>query len=125
MIMSKWLGYMIDFEDMLYEHCILMSIDLDPLCAGALNHPVTSSRFYLHMFNKALWCLNDTTRSVRCDNSSASQWLYICSCRCLLLGVGCCCRAPGCSLIGCCRGNRCLCCWSSRFSLSRCLLISF
>ena len=101
-----------------------MSLDLDPLCAGALAHPVTSSRLYLHLFNKALWCLTDTTRSARCDNSSTGRWLYICNSRCLPLGAGCCCRASGCSLLGCCRGNRWLCCRSSGCSLSGCLLIS-
>ena len=30
-----------DLEGMLYEHCLLVSLDLDPLCAGALVHPVT------------------------------------------------------------------------------------
>ena len=71
--MSEWLGYVIDLEDMLYEYCLLVSLGLDPLCAGALAHPVTLSWLYLHLFNKALWCLTDTTRLVRCDNSSASQ----------------------------------------------------
>ena len=52
---------MIDFEDMLYEQCLLVSLDLDPLCAVALAHPVTLSWLYLHMFNKALWCLTDRT----------------------------------------------------------------
>ena len=49
----------IDLEEMLYEHCLLGSLDLDPLCAGELAHPVTcSSQLY---FNKALWCLTDMT----------------------------------------------------------------
>ena len=76
--------------------------------------------WYLHMFNKVLWCLTDMTRSVRYDISSASQWLNICSCRCLPLGVGCCCRALGCSLLGCCGSKRWLYCRSSG-----CLLYSF
>ena len=53
---------------------------------------------YLHLFNKALRYLTDMARSVRCDNSSANQWL--CICRCLPLGAGCCCRALGCRLHG-------------------------
>ena len=106
-----------------------MSLDLDPLCVGVLAHPVTLSWlylhlfnkalwcftdmtrlvrcdivtlswFYLHLFNKALWCFTDMTRSVRCDNSSASQWLNICSCRCLPLDAVYCCRTLGCSLLG-------------------------
>ena len=59
--MSEWLGYVIDLEDKLFEHCLYVSLDLDPLYAGALAHPVTSSGLYLHLFNKALWCLTDTT----------------------------------------------------------------
>ena len=85
-IVSEWLGCVIDLEDMLYEHCLLVSLDLDPLCAGALAHPVTSSWLYLHLFNKVLWCLTDTTGLARCDNSSAGRWLYICSSRFLPLG---------------------------------------
>ena len=50
-----------------------MSLDLDPLCVGALAYPVTSSWMYLHMFNKVLWCLTDMTRLVRFDISSAGQ----------------------------------------------------
>ena len=61
---------------------------LDLLCADALAHPLTLLRFYLHLFNKVLWCLNDTTQSARCDNSSASLWLYICSNRFLPWGMG-------------------------------------
>ena len=30
-----------------------MSLYVDPLCGAALAHPVTSSRLYLHLFNKA------------------------------------------------------------------------
>ena len=74
--------------------------------------------WYLHKLNKALWCLTDMTRSARCDISSAGRWLDICGYRCLPLGVGCCCRASGCSLLGCCGSNRWLYCGSSR-----CLLI--
>ena len=59
--MGKWLGNVIDLEGMLSEHCLLVSLDLDSLCAGALAHPVTLLQLYLHLFNKALWCLNDTT----------------------------------------------------------------
>ena len=73
----------------------------------------------LHLFNKVLWCLTDMTRSVRCNISSAGQWLYICRCRYPPLGVGCCCRASGCSLLGCCRSNRWLYCGSSGCSLYR------
>ena len=95
------------------------------IMCGCTCSSVISSQLYLHLSSKALWCLNEMTRSVRCDNSSASQWLYICSCRCLLLGVGCCCRALGCSLLGCCRGNSWLFCSSRRCLLRRCSLISF
>ena len=70
--------------------------------------------WYLHMLNKALWCLTDTTRSVRCDISSAGRWLNICGYRCLPLDAGCCCRASGCSLLGCWGSNRWLYCGSSR-----------
>ena len=49
--------------------------------------------------------------------SSASQWLYICRWRCYPLGTGCCYRASGCSLLGCCGSNRWLCCGSSGCSL--------
>ena len=94
-----------------------MSIDLDPLCVGALAHPVTLSPLYLHLFNKALWYFTDMTWSVRCDNSSASRWLYICSCRCPLLGASCYCRASGYSLLWCGRGNIWLCCMSIGYSL--------
>ena len=95
-----------------------MSLDLDPLHLGALAHPETSSQWYLHLFSKALWCLTDITRLVRCGISSAGQWLYICRCRCHPLVAGCCCRTLGCSLLGCYRSNRWLCC------RSRCSLIS-
>ena len=76
--------------------------------------------WYLYILNKALWCLTDMTRSVRCDISSASQWLNICGYRCLPLGAGCCCRASGCSLLGCSRNNSRLYCRGSR-----CLVYSF
>ena len=97
-----------------------MSLDLDLLCVGALAHPVTLSWLYLHLFNKALWCFTDMTRSVRCDKSSASQWLNICSWRCLPLDSGYCCRTLGCSLLECCRSNRWL-----YYRNSRCMLFSF
>ena len=47
----------------------------------------------------------------------AGQWMNICSCRCLPLGAGCCFRALGCSLLGCCGGNRWLYCGSSGYLL--------
>ena len=50
-----------------------MSLDLDPLHLGALAHPETSSQWYLHLFNKALWCLTDITRLVRCGISSVGS----------------------------------------------------
>ena len=71
------------------------------------------------MLNKALWCLTEMTRSVRCDLSSASRWFNIYGYRCLPLGVGCFCRASGCSLLGCCGSNRWLYC-----RISGCLLYS-
>ena len=91
-------------------HCVRMHLLI-------LSH---RCRWYLHLFKKALWCITDVTRSVRCDNSSAGQWLNICGYSCLLLGVGCCCKASGCSLLGYCGSNRWLYCGSSR-----CLLYSF
>ena len=79
-----------------------MSLDLGPLCVGALAYPVTLSWLYLHLLNKVLWHLTDTTRLVRCDISYAGWWLYIYRCRCLPLGAGCYFRALGYSLLGCC-----------------------
>ena len=38
---------------------------------GALAHAVTSLWLYLHLLNKALWCLTDTTRLARWDINSA------------------------------------------------------
>ena len=64
-----------------------MCLGLHSLRVGVLAHPVTSSQLYLHLLNKALWCLTDMTRSARCNISSAGWWLYICRCRCHLLGI--------------------------------------
>ena len=74
--------------------------------------------FLIHLSLLFLCCIQKTLiRSVRCDNSSAGQWLNICSCRHLLLGAGCCFRALGCSLLGCCGSNRWLYCGSSGYLL--------
>ena len=69
-----------------------MSLDLDLLCVGALAHPITLSQLYLHLFNKALWCLTDMTRLARCDINCQSVVEHLqlqvssAGCRMLLLG---------------------------------------
>ena len=57
-----------------------------------LAHLVTLLWLYLHLLNKALWSLTDTTRLARCNISSASWWLYIGRYMCHPLGVGYCYR---------------------------------
>ena len=84
---------------MLYEHCLLVSFHGNPLCATALAHPVTSSQLYVHLLNKVLWCLICASRSVGCNITASLS--YICTCRYLPLGVGCCCGASSCSFYGC------------------------
>ena len=42
MIDKEQIVGVIDFEDMLYEQCLSVSLDLDLLCVGALAHHVTS-----------------------------------------------------------------------------------
>ena len=64
-------------------------------CACSSCHNLTVVD-YLHLLNKALWCLTDITRSTRCSISSASWWLYICRCRCHLLVTGWCYMNLGC-----------------------------
>ena len=60
----------------------------------------------LHEIKKMdLPLLTNMARLVRCNISFASQWLCICSGGCHLLGSSCCCRALGCSLLGCGRSS--------------------
>ena len=60
-----------------------MSLDLDPMSTDVLAHPVTSSWLYLHLFNKALWFLNDMTRSTRvllvhgCRSATAGVFYWV------------------------------------------------
>ena len=81
--MSEWLRYVIEKFGRYDLRALSLSVfDGNPLYVAALAHPFTSLQLYLHVLNKALWCLDCASRSMKCDISSASL-LYICRCRCL------------------------------------------